>query len=140
MKIVMDTNALISALLWQGPPNDILKLAQKDKFDLYTTPLLLEELFEVLHRDKFFRRIAILNTSVQELTDGIIRFFTIIPDKKISPIVKNDPDDDIVLSCAKFSQTRYIVTGDPHLLKLKSWSGISILTPRQFLDKFLSQK
>lgn len=129
----MDTNVLISALLWQGPPNDILKLVKKGKFELCITPFLLKELSAVLYRDKFSRRIIALNTLAEELTNGMMRFFKVFPDRNISPTIKDDLDDDRVLSCAKFSGAKYIITGDPHLLKLKTWSGISILTPRQFL-------
>lgn len=134
MKVVMDTNVLISALLWQGPPNDILKLVKKAKFELCITPSLLEELSNVLHRDKFSPRLVTLNTSVEELTNGIMRFLKVFSDKSIPPTIKDDLDDDRILSCAKFSGAKYIITSDLHLLKLKIWAGISILTPRQFLD------
>jgi len=140
MKVVLDTNVLISALLWQGPPNDILKLVKKPNFELCITPSLLEELSHVLHRDKFSLRLLTLNTSAEELANGMMRFLKVFPDRNISPTIKADPDDDRVLSCAKFSGAKYIITGDPHLLKLKTWAEILILTPRQFLNVCLSPK
>lgn len=134
MKVIIDTNVLISALLWQGLPNDVLKLVKEAKFELCITPYLLEELSGVLHRDKFSPRLLTLNTSAEELANGIMRSLKVFPDRNIPPTIRDDLDDDRVLSCAKVSGAKYIITGDPHLLKLKTWSGISILTPRQFLN------
>ena len=57
MKIVIDTNALISALLWQGPSHELLMAVEKWLFTLCMTPALLEELKDVLKRPKFFSRL-----------------------------------------------------------------------------------
>ena len=135
MRVVIDTNVLISGLLWQGASNSILKLVKQGRLKLCISPSLLEELSNVLPRNKFSPRLIALNTSVEELVNGVIRLSRIFPDRAIPPTVKDDLDDDRILSCAKLSEAKYITTGDPHLLKLKVWSGISILTPRQFLNK-----
>jgi len=134
MRIVLDTNVLISALLWHGVPNDLLILIEKRTFTLCVMPILLEELRDVLSRPKFSSRIKERKTSCEELLAGIIDLTELHPDRRIDPVVKDDPDDDKILSCAKISGAKYIISGDPHLLKLKTWAGISILTPRQFLN------
>lgn len=134
MKVVFDTNVVISGLLWQGLPNKLLKLVKHGKLDLCINPSLLEELSKVLNEAKFSHRIVILDTSVEELIAGLSELLIIFPDEKISPTIKADPNDDKVLSCALTSGAKYIITGDRHLLKLKNWSDISILTPRQFLS------
>jgi uncharacterized protein len=113
--------------------NKLLKLAKIGKLRLCTNPALLKELSNVLREDKFLPRIVILNTTVEELIAGLLELVEIFPDKIIPPTVKADPDDDKVLSCAQILGAKYIITGDHHLLNLKKWSGISILTPRQFL-------
>jgi len=140
MKVVIDTNVIISGLLWQGPPNKLLKLVKQGKLELCISPSLLGELSRVLNETKFSHRIVILNTSVEELIAGLLKLLRIFPDETIPPTILADPDDDKVLSCAKFTGAKYIITGDPHLLKLKNWSGISILTPQQFLSLIRSLK
>jgi len=134
VKLVLDTNVFISALLWYGPPHQLLRLIEKGTFTLCITPSLLEELTDVLSRPKFSSRIKDRKTSPKELLAAILDVAELHPDKRIKSVVKNDPDDDRVLACALASGAKYIITGDPHLLKLKNWSGISILTPRQFLS------
>lgn len=91
---------------------------------------LLSELSDVLNRPKFSVRIRERKTSCEELLTGIIDITELHPDKNIRPVVKTDPSDDKVLSCALTSGSICIITGDPHLLKLKDWSGIFILTPK----------
>ena len=135
MKVVFDTNVIVSGLLWQGLPHKLLKLVKQGKIQFCITPSLLKELSKVLNDPKFSPRIVRLKTSVEELITGLLELLTIFPDEKIDPVVKNDPDDDKVLSCASTSGAEYIITGDPHLLKLKSWSNILILSPRQFWDR-----
>lgn len=134
MKVVLDTNVIVSGLLWQGLPNELLKLVKQGKLQFCITLSLLKELSKVLNNPKFSPRIVRLNTSVEELITGLLELLTMFPDEKIAPVVKDDPDDDNVLSCALISGAKYIITGDPHLLELENWSNISILSPRQFID------
>lgn len=133
MRIVLDTNVLVSGLLWAGPSNKILKLAEEGKFKPCFTPDLFEELHQVLKRKKFICRIKILDTSIEELIAGISDVLELFPDVKITGVVKDDPDDDRILSCAWVSGAEYIVTGDPHLLKLGKYRNTPIVTPRKFL-------
>ena len=133
MKVVFDTNVLISALLWHGPPHTLLKMVEEGDLILCITPLLLEELRDVLCRPFFSPFIMKRNTSSKEILLAIAEIVELYSDKIIDPVVKDDPDDDIVLSCALISGAKQIITGDSHLLKIKKWLDISILTPQQFL-------
>lgn len=134
MKVVFNTNIIISSLLWQGLPNKLLKLVKHGKLQLCISHCIVEELSRVLREAKFSHRIIVLNTSVEELIAGLSKLLKIYPDEIISPTVEVDPDDDTILSCALTAGAKYIITGDSHLLELKKWSNISILTPRQFLS------
>lgn len=134
MKLVLDTNVLISALLWQGPSHQLLIMIEDKTFSLCITPILLGELSDVLKRPKFSWRIKELNTSSEELLAGVIDIAELYPDRKIESVVKEDTDDDKVLSCALTAGAKYIISGDLHLLKLKQWAGITILTPQAFLN------
>jgi putative PIN family toxin of toxin-antitoxin system len=133
MRIVLDTNVIISALLWKGLPNRILKLIEEGRLTLCINEFILDELINVLGRPKFKSRIEELNTSVDELIAGILKISEIFPDLKIASVVKDDLEDNWILSCALISKSRYIVTGDPHLLKIKKFHNIIILSPYKFL-------
>jgi len=134
MKIVLDTNVLISALLWKGLPNKILKIIENKELTLCINEFILEELSGVLQRRKFNRRINECKASLEELISGILEISEIFPNIEISPIIKDDLNDNWIISCALASESKYIITGDPHLLKLGKFRNIPILTPRQFLS------
>ncbi len=134
MKVVFDINVLVSGILWRGICNELIKLAEEKLFILCFTPDLLSELKEVLHRPKFLPRIKILKTSVEEIITAVSQLVIFFPDMEISPVVKEDSDDDRILACAESSGVEYIITGDPHLLNLKSFQNIPIITPKKFLQ------
>jgi len=134
VKIVLDTNVFISALFWHGPPHKLLRLIETGNLTLCITFPLLEELRDVLSQPFFSSFIKKYNTSCEELIAAVFEIAELYSDKGIGAVVKNDPDDDRVLSCALVSEAKYVITGDHHLLDLKKWSNISILTPQQFLN------
>ncbi len=132
-RVVLDTNVYISALLWTGVPHRLLRLAEAGDITLVTTPAIMEELREVLERPKFMPRIRALQSSVAELMEALLSIVEVVQDLPIEPVVKRDPDDDKILACASGARADWIVSGDDHLLSLKSYREISILTPRQFV-------
>jgi putative PIN family toxin of toxin-antitoxin system len=136
MKVVLDTNVLVSGLLWLGPSNKILKLAEEGKLQPCLTPSILEELCQVLDRSKFSQRIKICGASTEELIAGLCELALLFPDTNIERTVKDDPDDDKIIACAKVSGAEYIVTGDPHLLKVKQFAAISFVPPSKFLSRY----
>ena len=133
MKIVLDTNTVISGLLWKGAPRQILDLARSGSLTLFTSPELLAELANVLERKKFSARLALAETNVDELVYGYAALAKTIRPAKIKPMIKADPDDDKVLACAKAAKAEIITSGDDHLLNLKEYEGIRILTVNQLL-------
>ena len=133
MKIVLDTNTVISGLLWKGAPRQILDLARSGSLTLFTSPELLAELANVLERKKFSARLALAETNVDVLVYGYAALAKTIRPAKIKPMIKADPDDDKVLACAKAAKAEVITSGDDHLLNLKEYEGIRILTVNQLL-------
>lgn len=133
MRVTLDINVLVSGLLWIGPSNKILKLVEEQKIKLCLTPSILEELHQVLYRPKFLRRIKMCATSPEELIAGVSKSAILFSDIDIPRVVKDDPDDDKIIACAETSSSEYIVTGDPHLLRIKQHRAIFIITPRKFL-------
>jgi putative PIN family toxin of toxin-antitoxin system len=133
IRVVPDTNVYVSALLWMGVSHRLLCLAEAGDLIFITTPTIMEELRDVLGRPKFRLRIAALDTSVAELMESLLSVVEIIQDVTIEPVVERDPDDDKILACALAARAEWIVSGDGHLLALKRYKGIAIVTPRQFL-------
>lgn len=134
MRIVLDTNVIISAFLWGGLPENILKQAEKGSIQIFTCRQQLDELNDVLSRKQFMLQLGKFNLTVLEIIHGFIALSSIIDVKKIKKVVKSDPDDDIILACAVESYARYIVSGDRHLLDLETYSGIEILNPVMFYN------
>ena len=111
----------------------MLDAARDGIIELFASPALLEELESVLNREKFAARLVEANTSAHELVLGYSALASVIDAKAIGPIVIADPDDDAVLSCGVAGQCEVITSGDNHLLDLKSYRGIRILTPTELL-------
>lgn len=136
MNIVLDTNTVISGLFWKGASRQVLDLARSGVFVLFTSPDLLAELGEVLERQTFSSRLAQANLSVEELVLGYASLAVTVRPRKITPVVKADPDDDKVLACAKTAKAEIIVSGDSHLLDLQEYEGIKIVTVNQLLERY----
>lgn len=132
-RVVPDTNVYVSALLWTGNRHRLLRMAEAGELTLVTTPAIMEELCEVLGRPKFRLRIRTLQTSVAELMESLLSVVEVIPDLPFEPVIKRDPDDDKTLACAMAAQAEWLISGDDHLLSLKRYKQIRIVTPQQFL-------
>ncbi|MFZ1870160.1 MAG: putative toxin-antitoxin system toxin component, PIN family [Steroidobacteraceae bacterium] len=131
MRIVADTNTVLSGLLWQGPPRRLLDLARarERKVSLYTSVTLLAELAEVIARDKFAERVRAAGLSAAELVQDYERLAEVVTPETLPAPVSRDPDDDHVLACAVAAKAELIVSGDKrHLLVLGEYQGIPIRT------------
>jgi len=87
MKIVLDTNTVISGLLWKGAPRQVLDLARAGSFTIFTSPELLAELADVLGREKFSQRLSLAQVSVDELVYGYAALAKTIRPAKIKPVI-----------------------------------------------------
>lgn len=134
IKAALDTNVIISGILWKGASNQLLKLAEENKILLFINPTMLKEVEDVLLRPKFLPRVRTLNTSCEAIIQGILSIMHLCEDLKIEPAIKENSDDNNVLSCAIVFESKYLISGDRHLLNLSSYSDIVIFTPRQFLN------
>lgn len=128
VRLVLDTNTVISGLLWHGTPGRLIDAAQTKSITLCTSVPLLSELRGVLARDKFAGQLQARALDVSEIFDGYAALAVIVAPAGIAPIVTKDPADDAVLACALAAQADLIVSGDPHLRNLKTYHGIPIIT------------
>lgn len=131
---VLDTNIVASGLLWNGTPARLLDAAQTDKVALFTSLILLAELTRILRREKFSKAIAASGLTLDALVLGYAELATPVTPVPIAPMVLDDPDDDHVLACALAAQANLIVSGDHHLLDLKTYQGIRIVTASEALQ------
>ena len=131
IKVVLDTNVIISAIIFGGKPRIVLEGAIKGKFRLCISGEIINELNRVLKRPRFGFPLEIIQSIVNEL---LLISDLIIPSEEIT-IIEADPADNIILECAKEANADYIVIDDTHLLKLGSFKNIKIITPSQFIDK-----
>ena len=136
MRIVADTNTVLSGLLWQGPPRRLLDLARERKVSLYTSVTLLAELAEVIARDKFSERVRAAGLCAAELVQDYERLAEVVTPEPLPAPVSRDPDDDHVLACAITAKAELIVSGDKrHLLVLGAYQGIPIRTVSDALGR-----
>ncbi len=132
MKVVLDTNIFISGIFWKGSSNRVISSWKEGKFTLVTSLEAVSEIIKVL---KDFK-IKLSDDMIKEWIDLIIRNSIIVePIEKIT-IVKDDPKDNIFIETAVAGNVNYIVSQDNHLLKLKEFRGIKMITPEEF-NKFL---
>ena len=134
MRIVADTNTVLSGLLWQGPPRQIIDQARAGTVTLHTSLVLLAELAEVIGRGKFTRRILRANLSAARLVEDYRRLAILVEPQPLPSPVSRDPDDDHVLACALAAEAALIVSGDDDLLSLGTFRDIPIRAAREALD------
>lgn len=130
-KATLDTNILISALGWKGPPNKAFSKTINGEVELVTSDEQFNELSEVLEYIKF----QFTEEQKDRFKALILEIATFVrPVEKIDT-VKDDPDDNMILECAVAGSVDYIVSGDSHLLNLKKFRDIKIVTAKQFLEE-----
>ena len=122
MRVVADTNIVISGLLWRGNPRRVLDAAREGVIDLFTSAVLLTELEDVLNRERFAQRLASVGDSPHELLLGYAALSSIIQPSVIEPVILADPDDDAVLACALAAQASVISLGRQSLIDLRTLS------------------
>jgi len=102
---------------------------------LFTTAVLLAELEDVLNREKFAARLASAGVVPKDLVLGYAALASVIEPAEIEPVILADPDDDAVLACAVAAHSEVIVSGDSHLLDLKKYQDIRIVTAAEMLTE-----
>lgn len=128
VRLVLDTNTVISALLWNGSPRRLLDAALSGAVDLYSSAVLIAELREVLAYAKFTRRLSANVETVDRCVGRYMAIANLTVTAIIEGAVAAAPDDDHVIACTLAAQADGIVTGDAHLLNLKQYQGMRIVT------------
>lgn len=134
MKIVVDTNVLISGVFFGGFPRKILNAIVEERLTACATTEIVDEYEEII-QEMIRRKQGRLN---QQFLTPLIRVLEII--EPVSNVqICRDPDDDKFLGCAKDAHALYIVSGDKDLLVVKQFEGIQIVTAKEFCETYLSE-
>lgn len=135
MKVVLDTNVLVSGLLFGGVPGRILTAWSTGAVRLVISPPILDE----------YRRVGLELSKGREplvgLLEALLATLTVhaqlVDAPPLDAPVGEDPDDEMFLAAALAANARLIVSGDKHLLRVSGWNGIEVLKARAFVDRYL---
>lgn len=135
MRVVLDTNVIVSGLLWGGAPNRLLRWARDGVLQVICCEAVLAEVKRVLGYPKISRRIAALElTSPQVMAYLMNRVMHVPAPQPIPPVIRDDASDDLFLALAAENGARLIVSGDRHLLAVKEYKRVPIIAPGDAVD------
>ena len=132
MRAVLDTNVFVSGIHWSGASEKVLRLWFLSKFKLISSTETVDEFVKTMTSFKVPMKIGDVlwwESLILEKSE------LVVPNKKIE-IIKDDPDDNKFIEAALEGKAEYIVTQDKHLLKIKEFKGIKIITPEEFIKLF----
>jgi len=130
--VVFDLNVLVSSLIVKGKPHDLWRRAKNNEFTLELSNEMFSELVNVVSRKKFEKYVTAID--VKLFLADLSRISKFVRVKSKFKVITEDPDDDIIVRTAYDGKADYIVSGDRHLLTLKEFKGIKVLT----IDEMLS--
>lgn len=139
-RLVLDTNVVVSAFLWQGTPSRLIEMAAEKEVQLFTSRALLDELTATLAKKKLAKYVAATGLTAEQMLTNYRRIAKVVTAKQLEQQVSRDADDDAVLACALAARADLIVSGDDDLLVLKSFNGTPILTTSQALKHYASNQ
>lgn len=128
-RVVLDTNIVVSSALG-GALVLILEKWDEGKFTVIVTSDILSEYFEVLNRPKF----RLKQETIDKITRYLFQFSEIVVPEERIQFIETDPDDDKFLEAAIAGKAEFLVSGDNHLLALKEFRSVHIISGREFLD------
>ena len=141
MIIVLDTSVLISGIFWKGPPNKVLEMiSARQDIELAQSFETYDEFEKVINREKFTQIAGQRKLDIAQVLESLFTvstFFLISresKDKVGREIEIEDPDDLVFIELALEAGAEYIISGDPHLLKLEKYQNIKIVKPAEFLE------
>ena len=135
MRIVADTNIVVSGFLFGGVPLRVLNAGKLGIIELCTSQTLLDEFAEVIERPHFDRKFDETGISRRRMVSDYAAISTVVTTTRIGVQISRDPDDDEVIACAVAADCEFIVTGDQDLLVLTEYRGIRIATAAEFLSE-----
>ena len=130
-KVVIDNNVLVSAFGWHGKPEVVVTLAATGKIANFTSMEMLSELARVVG----YPKLRFPESLQAEIIETIFTSSSLVNISETLKVINSDAADDRVLECAVAAGVDFIISGDKHLLDLKKFRDIEIVTPEDFLLK-----
>ena len=130
-RVVLDTNVIVSALISNGKPRELLNLGIHGRFSLVVSEFILKEIETVMRRPKF-------NTSENEtkrIVSAVMQSADMVRVESNFQVIENDPSDNMILNTAYDGRADFIATGDKALLHVKNFKEIRILSVSQALSQ-----
>lgn len=132
MRVVVDTNVVVSGLLWGGAPNQILKWARDGALEILACEETSTEVRRVIQYKRFSQRLSDLDTSLNEVIAYFMNLVTFVPTPQFIPgAIRKDLFDNIFLALASENKAHLIISGDKHLLDIMEYNDIQIVTPSE---------
>lgn len=132
IRVVIDTNVVISALLFGGVPGGLIPLWKSGRIKPFVSKQIVDEYLRVLAYPKFILSEEEINYILYK---EVLPYFEVVEIKAGKIIIQEDPADDMFIRCALSGKAKVIISGDSHLLSLKSYQKVKILTPSQVLKE-----
>jgi putative PIN family toxin of toxin-antitoxin system len=139
VRIVPDTNVIVSGLFWQGPPSQIMRIARRGVVQVFTTRALLLELEDVLARPRFRASLDQLSLTPASTVSSLAALVQIVEPAFVPRGVVRDLKDDKVIACAVSAKANVVVSGDRHLLTMGAYGTTKIMGPSEFLRHLTAQ-
>lgn len=130
MRIVLDTNVLVSAIIHNGKPRKLFQMGIDGKYQIMTSKEILDELLEVIKRPKF----KMTRGNIVRIVSTLMETGKNVQITSNFRIISDDLDDNIIINTAHDGNADYIVSGDRHLLDLIEFRGIKIVTVSKMFD------
>lgn len=134
MRVVVDTNLLVSGFLWGGTPAALIDAAIGGRFTLLTTEILITELDDVLNRPKFAKTFEKAGLTPASVVENYHQIAEIVSPSPIPSGSVRDSDDEAILACAIGGKADYIVSGDLDLLELEQFQDIPVITAKRCIE------
>jgi uncharacterized protein len=133
IRVVLDTNVIVSAVLFSGELSKIVTFWQTGKIIPVISKGTFDELITVFKYPKF----SLSSNEIKDILENeILAFFEIVESAKEPKSVCRNPDDDKFIGCAISAKAKYVVSGDKDLSELKKYKTVKIITPAEFLKMF----
>src|SRR3989338_11530446 len=134
LKLVLDTNTLVSAFFWEGNEAELLRKIEQGNAKLYITNEILKEVEEVIKRPKFDKVMKNAGLTAGQIMQKIASLSHLVIAPKLNIKVCRDEKDNKFLECAESAKADYIISGDEDLLSLKEYKGIPIVRTGRILQ------
>jgi len=135
MKVVFDTNIWLSGIFWKGEAYKIIEKCINKKVEIIITEEILNEIIDILNKElKFQKFIENRKQSIEDLLRTILSVSKLIKTTSRIDLIKDHPNDNIILEAALDGNADYIVSYDKHILNMLEFRKIRILEPNEFLE------